>query len=207
MESDSIRLPPNVTIQKIELRGGGESSQRPPSEVSDVSSTSYTESESNGKDFCSDSSLLSSCEDSALLSKKVIPDISLTYQELVSIKTKDLNRILKDVPKERSLKIKSIRRTLKNRGYAASSRVKSLAEKEEVEKEIEEIKEATRKVNEEIDLHKYRLNVLKESCDQLLSNLDKYENAEELKAQIIAKKMALLAEESTPKKSRRLRTH
>nr|ACO15747.1 Transcription factor MafG [Caligus clemensi] len=115
----NIQLPSSVTLHKMKKV------EQPSSNSQTSNSTPTTPSED-----LSDSSLHS--ENAHILEKKRIPEINLSYEELVSVKTKDLNQILKDVPKERCAEIKSIRRTLKNRGYAAGSRVRSLAEKEEL---------------------------------------------------------------------------
>ena len=51
-------------------------------------------------------------------------DIGLGEQQLVTIKTKYLNRLIKKkgLNKDAARKLKEHRRTLKNRGYAASCR-------------------------------------------------------------------------------------
>jgi len=66
------------------------------------------------------------------------PDIGLTDKDLIDIETKDLNKKLKkaNVSKERAKSIKAERRTLKNRGYASSCRIKREKEVERLEDEI-----------------------------------------------------------------------
>jgi len=63
---------------------------------------------------------------------------NMTDEELVLIPTKDLNKVVKEsgLNKEDVRKIKEKRRTLKNRGYAASCRVKRDCEEESLKAEL-----------------------------------------------------------------------
>ena len=51
-------------------------------------------------------------------------DIGLSDQDMVGLGTKDLNKLLKNrkITKNRAKELKAERRTLKNRGYAATCR-------------------------------------------------------------------------------------
>ncbi|ETN57761.1 transcription factor MafK isoform X1 [Anopheles aquasalis] len=94
----------------------------------------------------------------APLSPCPIPDIS--DDELVSITVRDLNRTLKmrGLTREEIVRMKQRRRTLKNRGYAASCRIKRIEQKDELETEksqewrdMEAMHDETGRLQEEVD--------------------------------------------------------
>eukprot|EP00092_Neocalanus_flemingeri_P007346 GFUD01007933.1.p1 GENE.GFUD01007933.1~~GFUD01007933.1.p1 ORF type:complete len:162 (+),score=63.58 GFUD01007933.1:48-533(+) len=77
--------------------------------------------------------------------RQYIPDnikTGITDEQLVLKPTKDLNKMLKStgLPKEDVNKIKQKRRTLKNRGYAASCRNKRELEEESLKVELDKLK-------------------------------------------------------------------
>jgi len=92
------------------------------------------------------------------------PCLGISDDELVSISVRDLNRQLKlrGLTREEIVRMKQRRRTLKNRGYAASCRIKRIEQKDELEQEkvgelseTEKLAEDNGKVREEIEaLHR-----------------------------------------------------
>jgi hypothetical protein len=61
--------------------------------------------------------------------------IPIHDDELVAMTVKELNKLLKGLPKDEMIKLKQRRRTLKNRGYAANCREKRMTQKEILEGE------------------------------------------------------------------------
>lgn len=99
----------------------------------------------------------------------MMDDVGLDDIELVRISTKDLNRHLKrrNIDKNRQKEIKARRRTLKNRGYAASCRVKRDEEEETIKAEIEILEQ-------EIPVKVHERNAANSLNDSLRRKLRRY---------------------------------
>ncbi|CAG0889894.1 unnamed protein product [Cyprideis torosa] len=96
--------------------------------------------------------------------------IDITDDELVSISVRDLNRQLKlrGLTREEIIRMKQRRRTLKNRGYAASCRIKRIEHKDVLESdkvgmamELERINDETIRLREELNSLISKIEALK----------------------------------------------
>ncbi|XP_058848393.1 transcription factor MafG-like isoform X1 [Acipenser ruthenus] len=92
---------------------------------------------------------------------------SLTDEELVTMSVRELNQHLRGLTKEEILQLKQRRRTLKNRGYAASCRVKRVTQKEELEKQKAELQQEVEKLASENASMKEELDALRSKYEAL----------------------------------------
>ncbi|XP_071329679.1 transcription factor MafG isoform X1 [Trachinotus anak] len=94
---------------------------------------------------------------------------SLTDDELVTMSVRELNQHLRGLTKEEILQLKQRRRTLKNRGYAASCRVKRVTQKEELEKQKAQLQQEVDKLATENASMKVELDALRSKYEALQS--------------------------------------
>uniref|UniRef100_A0A3Q2QHB0 Transcription factor MafG n=1 Tax=Fundulus heteroclitus TaxID=8078 RepID=A0A3Q2QHB0_FUNHE len=94
---------------------------------------------------------------------------SLTDDELVTMSVRELNQHLRGLSKEEILQLKQRRRTLKNRGYAASCRVKRVTQKEELEKQKAQLQQEVDKLVTENASMKVELDALRSKYEALQS--------------------------------------
>ncbi|AWP06109.1 Transcription factor mafG2 [Scophthalmus maximus] len=92
---------------------------------------------------------------------------SLTDDELVTMSVRELNQHLRGLTKEEILQLKQRRRTLKNRGYAASCRVKRVTQKEELEKQKAKLQQEVDKLANENASMRVELDALRSKYEAL----------------------------------------
>lgn len=78
--------------------------------------------------------------------------IILTEEELAEMPVKDLNSLLRGLPENEVLKLKQRRRTIKNRGYAQTSRVKRTTQKSILETEKQALGSLLDRIQKENEL-------------------------------------------------------
>lgn len=76
--------------------------------------------------------------------------LQLTEEQLVSLSARDLNRLCRELPEDVVKQLKKRRRTLKNRGYAYNSRVRRVSQKNQLEKERDELKKQISQLQERL---------------------------------------------------------
>jgi len=87
--------------------------------------------------------------------------------ELVAMTVRELNLHLRGLTKDDVAKLKQRRRTLKNRGYAASCRVKRVTQKEELERQKMELQREVDKLARENASMKLELDALRAKYEAL----------------------------------------
>lgn len=91
----------------------------------------------------------------------------LSDDELVSMSVRELNQHLRGLTKEEVVRLKQRRRTLKNRGYAASCRIKRVTQKEELERQRVELQQEVEKLASENASMKLELDALRSKYEAL----------------------------------------
>jgi len=92
---------------------------------------------------------------------------SLTDEELVTMSVRELNQHLRGLTKEEVVRLKQRRRTLKNRGYAASCRIKRVTQKEELERQRVELQQEVEKLASENASMRLELDALRSKYEAL----------------------------------------
>ncbi|XP_040311636.1 transcription factor MafK isoform X1 [Herpailurus yagouaroundi] len=91
----------------------------------------------------------------------------LSDDELVSMSVRELNQHLRGLTKEEVARLKQRRRTLKNRGYAASCRIKRVTQKEELERQRVELQQEVEKLARENSSMRLELDALRSKYEAL----------------------------------------
>lgn len=91
--------------------------------------------------------------------------------DLVMLSVRELNRRLRGVSSEEVRRLKQLRRTLKNRGYAANCREKRLSLKEQLEHEREELRDEVEKLQRENDRVRLDMETLQRRYEALQQHL------------------------------------
>ncbi|KAK5926896.1 hypothetical protein CgunFtcFv8_022431 [Champsocephalus gunnari] len=92
---------------------------------------------------------------------------TLTDDELVTMSVRELNQHLRGLTKDEIVQLKQRRRTLKNRGYAASCRVKRVTQKEELEKQKSVLQQEVDKLANENASMRAELDALRSKYEAL----------------------------------------
>ncbi|XP_007903924.1 transcription factor MafK [Callorhinchus milii] len=93
----------------------------------------------------------------------------LSDQVLVTMTVRELNQHLRGLSKEEAVLLKQRRRTLKNRGYAASCRIKRVTQKEELEKQRCDLQQEVEKLARENASMRGELDALRSKYEALQS--------------------------------------
>lgn len=91
----------------------------------------------------------------------------LSDDELVAMTVRELNQHLRGLTKDDVVKLKQRRRTLKNRGYAASCRIKRVTQKEELERQKIELQLEVDKLARENASMRLELDALRAKYEAL----------------------------------------
>ncbi|XP_071031695.1 transcription factor MafK-like isoform X1 [Oncorhynchus clarkii lewisi] len=92
---------------------------------------------------------------------------ALCDDELVAMSVRELNTHLRGLTKEDVVRLKQRRRTLKNRGYAASCRIKRVTQKEELERQKQDLQQEVDKLARENASMRLELDALRAKYEAL----------------------------------------
>ncbi|XP_061905362.1 transcription factor MafK [Entelurus aequoreus] len=92
---------------------------------------------------------------------------ALSDDELVAMSVRELNQHLRGLTKDDVVRLKQRRRTLKNRGYAASCRIKRVTQKEELERQKTELQREVDKLARENASMRLELDALRAKYEAL----------------------------------------
>ncbi|KAG9279970.1 transcription factor MafK [Astyanax mexicanus] len=92
---------------------------------------------------------------------------ALSDDELVAMSVRELNQHLRGLTKDDVVRLKQRRRTLKNRGYAASCRIKRVTQKEELERQKTELQHEVDKLARENASMRLELDALRAKYEAL----------------------------------------
>nr|CAB3263596.1 small Maf transcription factor protein [Phallusia mammillata] len=93
--------------------------------------------------------------------------VVFTDDELVNLSVRELNRHLRCLTPDESRRLKQRRRTLKNRGYAASCRIKRLTQKDELDIERVQLQNEVDRITQENQRMKLELEAFQKKFNDL----------------------------------------